>query len=257
MARGAAGGPAVTTCFGGGGAFGIAFNLGVAAALQGAGIPVHDGPMLGTSAGAYAAAAIAQSKSLDQIAEAWDAAGRLGRRPALIEATRPLFGDATYDDRVSGVTAAIPTLRRRVLSGAQYVLADIVAASSSPLGLAAPHRIGTSRYVDPGYTHMTSADLAPDARLLVLIAPVAGPAMGQFGRFGEIAVGREMRTWRRRSGGTVLYVRPDRRVAAHGRRGSRSGLLDMGHRASTYIAAYDLGARCAERFRLRHPGLVE
>ena len=128
--------------------------------------------MLGTSAGAYAAAAIAESKSLDQIAEA-------GMLPAawavdpLIEATRPLFGDSSYDGRVSGVTAAIPILRRRVLSGAQHVLADIVAASSSPLGLAAPHRIGTSRYVDPGYTHMTSADLAPDARVLVLIAPVA------------------------------------------------------------------------------------
>jgi len=49
----------VATCFGSGGAFGIGFNMGVARALLDAGIPLTSVPMLGTSAGAWTAAALA------------------------------------------------------------------------------------------------------------------------------------------------------------------------------------------------------
>lgn len=49
----------MATCFGGGGAFGIGFDMGVARALTEAGIPIRSGPMLGTSAGSWTAAALA------------------------------------------------------------------------------------------------------------------------------------------------------------------------------------------------------
>jgi len=240
----------IATCFGGGGAFGIAFNLGIACGLAQAGISVERGPMLGTSAGTYAAAALTQGTTLDEIAEAWAATGRLGRRPAIIKAIRPLFGDA-HDERVGGVTCRLPTYRRRILSGARYPLADVVAASSSPLGMAAPHRIGGHRYIDAGMVRLTSADLAPAAELLVVVAPVAGPHMGQLGNYGGLHVGREIRAWRHTADGVVLYIRPDRATAALS--GGRRGLLDMTRAPSTYAAAAELAARCASRFCARHP----
>jgi predicted acylesterase/phospholipase RssA len=243
-------GTSIATCFGGGGAFGIAFNLGVAHGLARAGLPVDRGAMIGTSAGAYAAAALTQGTSLDEIAEAWAAVGRLGPRPAVIRAIRPLFGDAR-DSRVGGVACILPTHRRRILSGERYPLADVVAASSSPLGMAAPHRIGRECYVDAGMIWLTSVDLAPAADVLVVVAPLAGRRMGKMGRFGEMQIGRELRTWRRRADGVVLYVRPDSITASHA--GGRSGLLDMSRAASTYAAASELGVRCAARFWERHP----
>src|ERR1700686_4622571 len=45
--------------YGGGGAFGIGFNLGIAHGLAAAGIAVAAAPALGTSAGSWAASAIA------------------------------------------------------------------------------------------------------------------------------------------------------------------------------------------------------
>ena len=44
----------IASCFGGGGSFGIGFGMGVVAGLRDAGIPVDQGPMLCTSAGACA-----------------------------------------------------------------------------------------------------------------------------------------------------------------------------------------------------------
>ena len=240
----------VTTCFGAGGAFGIAFNLGVAHGLMQAGMPVERGAMLGTSAGAYAAAALTQTTPLDEIAEAWETVGRLGPRPSVIKAIRPLFRDAR-DARVSGVTCILPTHRRRTLSGAVHPLADIVAASSSPIGMAAPHRIGRAFFVDAGMVRLTSADLAPAADVLVVVAPLAGPRMGLMGRFGEMQIGRELRAWRRHADGLVLYVRPDGSTASES--GGRSGLLDMTRARDTYAAAFELASRCADRFWRRHP----
>ena len=61
----------MAACFGGGGAFGIGFDMGVARALTEAGIPVTSGPMLGTSAGAWTAAALAVGADLGDILAAW------------------------------------------------------------------------------------------------------------------------------------------------------------------------------------------
>src|SRR4051794_6971262 len=61
----------LTTCFGGGGAFGIGFNLGVARALHAGGIPLTAHPMLGSSAGAWTAAALVVGADLEDIQASW------------------------------------------------------------------------------------------------------------------------------------------------------------------------------------------
>ena len=90
--------PPVVACFGGGGAFGVGFDMGVARALVEAGIPVSSGPMLGTSAGAWTAARLAVGIDLDEIL------GVVARRAAgghvpVIDITRPLFGAARDEKR--------------------------------------------------------------------------------------------------------------------------------------------------------------
>src|SRR4051812_35294776 len=81
----------VAACFGGGGAYGIGFNLGVATGLQDAGIDVLGGPMLGTSAGAYAAAALRSGVSFEAVMSAWPR--QLEWRVARAhDVTGPMFG---------------------------------------------------------------------------------------------------------------------------------------------------------------------
>src|SRR4051794_4026474 len=57
----------ISSCFGGGGSFGIGFGMGVVAGLRDAGIPVDHGPMLGTSAGSWTAAAVAAGLTHDDL----------------------------------------------------------------------------------------------------------------------------------------------------------------------------------------------
>lgn len=240
--------PEVVTCFGAGGAFGIGFNMGVARALIEAGIPLTSGPMLGTSAGAWTAAALAVGAGLDDIRAAWTNAPRSGKA-RVIEITRPLFGYAR-DARVSTMAIGFPVPYPVVLSGSDHDLADLVAASSSPPRVASPHRIGGRRYIDAGVLTTTSAHRAPPADLLVVVAPMAGPVLGRVGAYSARMVAVELMRWRIR-GGHVLFVRPNRAVGAlAGRRASDS--LDPARAEPTYRAAYELGARCAERYWAKH-----
>src|SRR4051812_34105969 len=63
--------PAMAACFGTGGAFGVGFNMGVAAGLLDEGIDCRRGPMIGTSAGGYTACALAAGITFEQIADLW------------------------------------------------------------------------------------------------------------------------------------------------------------------------------------------
>jgi hypothetical protein len=57
------------------------------------------------------------------------------------------------------------------------------------------------------------------------------------------------------TGGQVLSIRPNRAVAALA--GTKAiDVLDPATAEPAYHAAYDLGRRCAERFRTRHPDLA-
>ena len=61
--------PPLAGVFGGGGLFGIGYALGVIEGLRERGIDLHGCPMLGTSAGAWAAAATALQVSYMDLAE--------------------------------------------------------------------------------------------------------------------------------------------------------------------------------------------
>jgi predicted acylesterase/phospholipase RssA len=240
--------PKVAACFGGGGAFGLGFNMGVARALIEAGIPVSSGPMLGTSAGAWTSAALVAGIDFDEIMAAWERAPREGKS-RVIEITRPLFGEAR-DERVSTTAIRLPVLYPTILTGSDHGLADLVAASSSPPRVAVPHRIDGHRYIDAGIVSPTSADRAARADLLVVVAPLAGPVLGRLGAASEGMVAFELMRWRMR-GGQVLFIRPNRAVGALA--GTRpTDVLDTATAEPTYRAAYELGKRRVARFRERH-----
>ena len=172
----------------------------------------------------------------------------------MIELSRPLFGDAR-DARVSAAAIRIPGLYPTILSGTDHDLADLVAASSSPPRESVSHRIGGHRYIDAGIVTTTSADRAPPADLLVVVAPMAGPVLGRFGAISARMVAFELMRWRI-TGGQVLFIRPNTAVGALA--GTKmKDVLDPAIAEPTYRAAYDLGARCAERFQQRHPQLAQ
>ena len=242
----------MAACLGGGGPFGIGFNLGVAQALSDAGIPVDSGPVLGTSAGAWAAASMAMGIGLTDILDVIESNRRDGPS-RVIELTRPLFGEAR-DPRVSTAAIRLPVLCPTVLSGADHDLADQVAASSSPPRVAVPHRIDGRRYIDAGIVTTTSAHRAPAADLLVVVAPMAGPVLGRIGAISARMVALELMRWRL-TGGHVLLIRPNRAVGVLA--GTRtSDVFDMATAVPAWRAAYELGSRCADRFHQRHPDLA-
>ncbi|MBV8952000.1 MAG: hypothetical protein JOZ99_14070 [Actinobacteria bacterium] len=246
----------IASCFGGGGAFGISFEMGVVAGLRDAGIPVEQGPMLGTSAGAWTAASVAAGVTYDELMSRSESQYRAGEPARVIDMTRAVFGDRR-DSRVSGMAIQLPLGARRMLRGVRYPLAEIVAASSSPPRFAAPHRIDGRRYIDAGVTRSTSVDRAASARVLVVVAPLAGRVLGAFGRVSEQVTRYEMQRWRLRTAGDVLYVRPTRGIAAllggHG----IEAILDPEVAHTAFEPAYELGMRCGERFFIRHPVAAE
>ena len=60
---------------------------------------------------------------------------------------------------------------------------------------------------------MVSADQAPQAQHLLVVAPIAGPMFGRAGRVMESLLNRELRRWQRVSGGVVHLIRPNRLIA--------------------------------------------
>jgi NTE family protein len=246
----------IAACFGGGGAFGIAFDMGVTAGLLESGIPVDRGPMLGTSAGAWTAASLAAGVTHHELMEVAIAPARPDGPVAVIDITQAVFGDRS-DSRVSAMVIQLPPGVRRTLSGADHSLAELVAASSSPPRLAAPHRIDGRRCIDAGITRSTSVDRAKGARVLVVVAPIAGGVLGRYGRVSEQVTRYEMQQWRVRTGGDVLYVRPTQRIAALVAGRGFQGLIDVDVAHDVYEPSYELGVRCAERFFTRHPDAAE
>src|SRR6185436_14977496 len=139
----------ISSCFGGGGSFGIGFCMGVVAGLRDAGIPVDRGPMLGTSAGSWTAAAVAAGVTHDELLALSEFYEPSDDPVRVIDMTEPIFG-TQRDDRVSSVVLELPLGLRKILSGSEHTLADVVAASSSPPKIASPHRIAGRKYIDAG-----------------------------------------------------------------------------------------------------------
>jgi predicted acylesterase/phospholipase RssA len=247
----------IASCFGGGGSFGIGFGMGVVAGLVDAGIPVDQGPMLGTSAGSWTAAALAVGVTHDDLLGLSEFYEPTDNPVRVIDMTRAIFGEHC-DDRVSSVVLELPLGLRKILSGAHHTLADVVAASSSPPKFASPHKIGGRKYIDAGILRSTSVDRAESARVLVVVAPIAGGVLGAIGRVYEQVTRAEIQHWRVKSGGgDVLYVRPTSEITALIDKRGIDGILDPDVGARVYDASYQLGLQRGGEFLTRNRRAAE
>lgn len=249
--------PAMAACFGGGGAFGIGFDMGVAEGLLDEGVDVRQGPMIGTSAGGYAVAALAGGIAFDQIADLWTRYTEThhGIWVRTADLTDQIYADAA----ATGVATVVLTLwrfRRRLLSAEEHSVSDIVAASASPIPFARPHKVGGRRYIDGGQRRLASADLAPNADLLLLVTPFCSAQQGFTGRAGLRQARKEIPLWRQSTGGEVLHIGPTRDILALDV-GGMKGLADMRLAAKAFRLARDAGRKAAATLRQEAPHVVE
>jgi len=239
----------VTAVYGGGGVFGIAYGLGVAHGLQSAGVPLEKYDALGTSAGSWVASCLATGIGVDALL-AQPAVRVPNLRPGFLRGIADeLFGDAR-DPRVRACAVRVPRMRRELLSGADRRLADLVAASSAVPGLFAPHLVRGTAYVDGGVRSLASADQAPDADHLLVVAPIAGPLLGLGGRVLQRQAAEEMRRWEARTGGRAHLIRPNHAISAMAR--SPHHLFDKERGADVYAMAFE---QASHLFATR-PGLA-
>jgi NTE family protein len=204
--------PYLTAAFGGGGPFGIAYAIGIVDELQAAGLSFQGSDLLGTSAGSWVASSIATGTSFETLCALPPVRVPNPRPGKLQSLAEEVFGDAR-SPLVRASAVRLSTGRRVLLSGADFRLADLVAASSAVPTLFAPAHLLGRRYVDGGVRSMVSADQAPPAQHLLVVAPIAGPMFGRAGRVMEKLLSRELRRWERTSGGTVHLIRPNRAIA--------------------------------------------
>lgn len=244
----------LAVCFGGGGLFGIAYLLGVSEALVDGGVNLGAAPAIGTSAGTWAAGAlelgIRWERAIDVIG------GDVPRLPdprpgRLRSVAAEIFGERRAPG-MRAVVCSIPRLRRDVLSGADYPLADLVAASSAVPGLLSPHRVGGTLYVDGGLRSMVSADRADAADNLLVLAPIAGPMFGPAGALAERVLRREVKHWQQENpSGRFWLIRPNRAIAALAR--LPMNLFDLDRARQCYELAYAQGSGILRRWQATQP----
>jgi hypothetical protein len=235
--------PPIGFSLGGGGFLAMAFGMGIVDGLAEAGLPVEGSPMIGTSGGAWAAAGSTLRLPLADMVEAAASGKSKGR--TLPEITRSVFGDLR-DARIRSTAIELRSGRIRVLRGDEVDVADVVGASASAPGLFPPYVLNGRRYVDGGLYSSTAAYLAPPAGLLVVAAPMAGSVLGPVGMVSARVVETEIRLWRLRTGGRVLCLKPDRRLASAVGGGLRC-LLDPERAPRVYEAARELAVERADR----------
>lgn len=232
--------------YGGGGVFGIAYACGVAAGLAEAGIPVAAAPALGTSAGSWAAAAVALGLTFEDFAEVHAPPVPNMRPGVLAQVGRELFGEATHE-LVSASAVCLSSGRRHLLDGGSFALADLVAASSAVPGLLPPHRVAGRWYVDGGMWSATSVDAAADADHVIVVAPLAGAVLGMVGRTAGLLLERELRHWKsRHPAATITLIRPNRAMARLAGLHPLS-LFDEARAREVYPLAVDQGLRRGEQ----------
>lgn len=237
----------IATVYGGGGVFGIAYNLGVAEAFVDHGVDLGGASAIGTSAGAWAAAHLALGLRFDARFDLF--ADQIPRRPdprseRLLELAREVFGGDTRCPSVRVGVVSLPRLQRQMLRGTDHPIADLVAASSAVPGMLAPQRIDGVRYVDGGIRSMASADLGERAARLIVVLPMSGPMFGPAGRLIERKTVREVEAWRaRHAGAQTTVVRPTSRIARLVRRPDQ--LFDAKRARDCYELAYRQGAELA------------
>lgn len=246
----------MAVCLGGGGAFGLGFHLGVASGMREHGIDLARWPMLGTSAGSHAAAALAGGLAFEHVAELWERYIEAQTQRYGVSASdlaEPIHG-RTSATGVHAVAARLPWLRREVLSSDRYRMADIVAASSAVVVITRPHEIDGRRYVDGGTVSIASVDLAPAADLLLVLTPFAARGQGVAGAVGRWQARREIRRWTTEHGGDVLQVVATPAMASLGG-GLPHQLGDMSIGRDAYPMAIELGHHVGSLLAAERPHL--
>lgn len=204
--------PPFAGVFGGGGLFGIGYALGIIHGLRDQGIDLTHAPLLGTSAGSWAAAATALDVTFEELVSLPVPKFPNPKPGALANVAKLAFGDRTAPN-VRAVVTSVPRLQRVVLNGEHIPLTKLVSASSAVPGLLAPQRINGTWYVDGGVRSGVSVDLASPALTLVVIAPLAGAMFGPFGRYVEGKTDKEQETWLTENGGRFLEFSPRQTTA--------------------------------------------
>lgn len=201
--------PPLAVVLGGGALLGTAWHMAVIYGLREIGVTFDDVPLVGTSAGSWVASAVRLGVPLDALHDL-PMTGRPERRPGFLASfAAEIFGDAT----IPGVTVCAletPTVRRRLLDGADHRAADLVAASSAIPGLFAPHRVDGRLHVDGGLRSPCSVAALPAADVLVVSLPARGMVSAAAGRAAALAARRSIDAWRRRHGGQVIELSPPR-----------------------------------------------
>jgi NTE family protein len=237
--------PPLTVVYSGGGVLGIAYGLGVADALAAGGVPLRDVDALGTSAGAWVASCMATGASHEVLRELLPLRVPNPRPGWLRGVARRVFG-AMHDERVRVSAVQLPSMRRQILSGGRFPLADLAAASASVPGLFSPSPVGRSLYWDGVMRSPTSADLAPPARnlLVVVTAPLTGPVLGPVGLASDALLAWETHRWAKATGGSVHVVRPDKKISRLVRH--PLDLIDTRLACEVYPMAYEQASRLLE-----------
>lgn len=222
--------PPLTTAWGAGGEYGIYFNLAVADALRPelaeAGIDLARIQHLGTSAGSWAAAALAVGRGVEHAitvptVSIYDPAVRA--EGYLQGLARQLLGDEQVDNVRTSTVRLGMLARQEILDSRDHRLGDIVAASGAVPFLFSPVEIDGERYVDGGFGSFsdfgigstTHADKAADADYLLVTTPMAFTGawrygMSMMGRMAGLMAQTERQMWslRRHGRGGALVV-PD------------------------------------------------
>ena len=234
--------------YGGGGVVGIGYTAGVAAGLAASGIPVATAPALGTSAGAWTAAALALGLTYDDLVGLPVPKVPTMRMGILADIARMAIGEATHD-LVAVSAVCVRTQRRHIFDGGAHPLADLLAASSAVPGLLPPHRVDGRWYVDGGMWSATSVDAAAEADRVIVVAPLAGPMMGPMGRVAGALLARELGRWRRQHPDSRIHmIRPNHEIASL--TGVRPlALFDPERARAVYPLAYQQGVQWGERIQ--------
>jgi len=246
--------PMVVT-LGGGGAYALGFNMGIADGLRAGGIDTSGVPLMGTSGGAHSAVAIATGMTFDEVAAIWqpyvESSGAVwGKALPLAD---ELYGSRAIPEGGSAAGVAIRLLgfKREALWAADHPLASIVAASSSIVPFVRPTKVGKRRYIDGGYRSNTSGDLAPDADVNLILAPFAFKSQGFVGRTAARHLAKEPGKWERRTGGRAIVVRPSDAIVAIEFKGIRA-MSDTNLGRQIHGLAIEIGEQLAATLRRDH-----
>lgn len=197
----------VGAVLGGGGLFGIGYALGVIEGLATHGVTLMGAPLLGTSAGSWAAAAVSLGIDVQELLSMDAPRFPNPKAGVLAGAARSIFGERR-SEFVRVCACSLPRLKRTVFDGADHALADLVAASSAVPGLLAPHTIDGVRYVDGGMRSGTSVDFGPEVDQLYVVAPLAGAMWGPFRNIIDRGMHGEIARWKERWRGNVTLFTP-------------------------------------------------